>query len=559
MTPPRPPRFTPKRRKRWPWALAVFLGAFGIIFALLWWQGNQIIDGFSSGDKKRLVDSARPELGVEPKQELRGLREAQTFLLVGSDVRAGSGETWGRSDTILLVRIYPESKAVSILSLPRDLAVDIPGYGTDKINAAYAYGGPELLIETIREWAGVPIDHYLQIGFEGFASIVDSLGGAYLPVDQRYYHSNIGLDPSQHYSEIDLRPGYQRLDAEQALAFVRYRHGDTDVLRAARQQLFLREVSRQIKEQTAGGIFALRRLAESFADAAASDLQSLPETIRLAETLRKIPPSRVARITVEGTGGLVSGSYLIQVSDREKEETLRLWDNPEFFFSRQEYQRQETPLARVALDWTVWLGRLSRQGRPLGSLQPSRRGAPLADLSQELEDWDPLPDLWKNNFSDLQGEIIFSQTRRYDQGGKSKGSNQDLGDPSLILDSAPAPEFSNNGLDICQPQALPAGYFWPDEATHSYRLEGRSAAALYATRSSGDSILWNWTDWSSPPILSQPEDRIVIGDRRYRLYWESGALRTVAWREGRTQAWITNTLGNELEPREMLALARTCI
>ena len=546
---------TRRRRRRWPWLLIGLLLALVTAGGFLWWQGNSLLESFSEGDKGRVVDSAREALGQEPKRKLPGLRKAQTFLLVGSDVRAGSGETWGRSDTLLLARVYPETHAVSILSLPRDLAVPIPGYGTDKINAAFSYGGPELLIRTVSEWTGVPIDHYFQIGFEGFASMVDSLGGALVPVDQRYFHSNEGLSPLEQYSEIDIKPGYQRLGAEDALAFVRYRHGDSDIYRAARQQIFLREVSRQIKEGASGNLLEIRSLAKSFAEAAASDFDSLPEALSLARTLKEIPSSRIARITMDGTGGLVDGSYLIQVDPETKKETLRLWNNPEYFFAQQSYKRQATPLARTVSTWLRWLKK--SDGRPFSDLKGALPGTPARRLSE----WDPVPALFNSYFSDLDREITRSQVRTYSADGQAGSRDEkDLPDPGVLPES-PSPDISSGmerGLRLCRPMRLPDGWFWPEDSRHDYLLERRPATAIYATRASGSSILWMWSRWSNPPILEEPEDEVLIGKRRYRLYWESGALRIVAWRHAGTWTWITNTLGNDLDPNEMLQLARSC-
>lgn len=528
----------PRRRRRWPLFFAAVLLAFAMTAAFLWWQGEQILDGFQEGEKARIVESARQALGVEPKTKLPGLRQAQTFLLVGSDVRAGSGETWGRSDTLLLARVYPDSKAVSILSLPRDLAVEIPGYGTDKINAAFSYGGPELLIETVSEWTGVKIDHYFQIGFEGFAEMVDSFGGALVPVDQRYYHSNEGLPALEQYSEIDLRPGYQRLGAEDALSFVRYRHGDSDIYRAARQQLFLREVSRQINEQASGNLLQIRALARSFADAAASDFDSLPEALGLARTLQGVPPSRIARITMEGVGGLVGGSYLIQVDPETKAETLRLWNNPEYFFNLQQYKRRATPGAAAATAWLDWLGQLAKAS-----------GFPETETT------------FREAFAPLKAEIRRSGVRSYDREGRSLKGEESLVDPDQELEGNPSPGIlagRERGLTLCQPQGLPGGWYWPEESRNDYRLEGFPATALYATRASGASILWMWTTWPDPPILQGPEDEIVVGNQRMRLYWESGRLRMIAWRSSGTWTWITNTIGNELDSQTMISLARSC-
>src|SRR6185295_5857487 len=121
----------------------------------------------------------------------------------------------------------------------RDLKVEIPGVGTEKFNAAYAYGGPKLTLQVVKELTGLPINHVVNVDYLGFVRAVDAINCVYVDVDRRYYHSNVGVPPSEQYSEINIKPGYQLLCGKRALEYVRYRHTDTDIVRAARQQDFL--------------------------------------------------------------------------------------------------------------------------------------------------------------------------------------------------------------------------------------------------------------------------------------------------------------------------------
>ena len=173
--------------------------------------------------------------------------EPVTLLLIGSDKRPGRqgrGDT-GRSDSLILVRMDSTRGFISMLSFPRDLYVPIPGHGTDKINAAYSDGGPAKTIQTIRALTGQRINYYLNVDFQGFARLVNQVGGVYVDVDRRYFNDNSDPGPEGTYAAIDLKPGYQRLDGADALAYVRYRHTDSDFARIARQQQFLSELKRQ--------------------------------------------------------------------------------------------------------------------------------------------------------------------------------------------------------------------------------------------------------------------------------------------------------------------------
>ena len=143
----------------------------------------------------------------------------------------------------------PHQAATAVMSIPRDLKVLIPGYGINKINAAYSLGGPNLTAKTIKSLFGddFKINHIVNVNFSGFREVVDALGCVYADVDRRYYHSNLGLPVSQHYAEIDIKPGYQQLCGQRALDYVRFRHADSDLVRAARQQDFLRAAKDQLE------------------------------------------------------------------------------------------------------------------------------------------------------------------------------------------------------------------------------------------------------------------------------------------------------------------------
>ena len=138
------------------------------------------------------------------------------------------------------------------MSIPRDLKVNIPGYGINKFNAAYAFGGPKLTLRTVKQLTGLQINHVVNVDFLGFVRAIDAIGCVWVDVDRRYYHSNLGVPASQQYSEINVKAGYQRLCGKDALDYVRYRHTDTDLVRSARQQDFLREARQRVPISTSG-------------------------------------------------------------------------------------------------------------------------------------------------------------------------------------------------------------------------------------------------------------------------------------------------------------------
>ncbi|MFL5894322.1 MAG: LCP family protein [Thermoleophilaceae bacterium] len=204
----------------------------------------------------------------------------QTILLIGSDKRSKYAIDARRgligkplSDTMILMRLDPSKGATALLSLPRDLKVRIPGHGIDKLNAAYSEGGARLTVRTIKGLTHIHINHVINIQFGGFSKAVNALGCVFVDVDRRYYNQ------SNAYAKIDVQPGYQRLCGPDALAYVRYRHEDNDLVRATRQQDFLRQVKQQV---TAFGLIGKRdKLLHIFSRYTASDLDSRKGILRL--------------------------------------------------------------------------------------------------------------------------------------------------------------------------------------------------------------------------------------------------------------------------------------
>jgi LCP family protein required for cell wall assembly len=250
----------------------------------------------------------------------------QTLMILGSDQRpknnvegAGGG---GRSDTIMLVRLDPDKKATAIMSLPRDLKVEIPGRGTDKLNAAYELGGPQLTLDTVRQLTHLPINHVVNVHFNGFWRAVNAVGCVWVDVDRRYFND------SAEYSYINVEPGYQRLCGTKALQYVRFRHEDTDIVRAARQQDFLRQAKQQI---TASKLFDNKdRLMTIFGRNTNTDakLRSRKEVLRLLKLTLFSATHPIQEISFRGTLG---DSYVYATRaqiDQMTHEFLNVEDTP---------------------------------------------------------------------------------------------------------------------------------------------------------------------------------------------------------------------------------------
>ena len=159
------------------------------------------------------------------------------IMVLGVDRR---NEDVGRSDTLFIVTADPDTKQLSMLSVPRDTRVLIPGYGYDKINHAYSLGGHKLTEKSVERLLNMPIDHYVLIDFKAFYKIIDALGGVDIYVDKRMYYEDPWDDNGGLV--IDIQPGLQLMDGETAIQYVRYRDSEGDIGRVARQQKFLKAV-----------------------------------------------------------------------------------------------------------------------------------------------------------------------------------------------------------------------------------------------------------------------------------------------------------------------------
>jgi LCP family protein required for cell wall assembly len=193
------------------------------------------------------VKAAQQRLDLPPPPD-----QAAIALVIGYDRRYGeAANTPSRSDTIMLLRADPHTKAISMLSFPRDMLVDIhcPGQAAfqSKINAAYATCGSKGTLETVKALTGLPINYLITVNFHGFKKIVNQLGGVWIDVDRRYFNNNAGLSPGFGYAKINLKPGYQLLTGGSALDYVRFRHTDSDLYRVARQQLFVTAMKEQFR------------------------------------------------------------------------------------------------------------------------------------------------------------------------------------------------------------------------------------------------------------------------------------------------------------------------
>jgi len=195
--------------------------------------------GFAYFQYKQGINKAGEESTIDQEvYEFNGVKDqygGTNILLIGSDSR---GEESARSDTIMIAQYHPKKHSYKLISIMRDTYVDIPNHGKNKINAAFALGGPELLRQTIKENFDVDIKYYAIVDFDGFIHLIDEAFPTGVEIEVEKAMSA--------YVDVPLEPGLQRLDGAHLLSYVRFRHdamGDFD--RVKRQQKALKEVSSQ--------------------------------------------------------------------------------------------------------------------------------------------------------------------------------------------------------------------------------------------------------------------------------------------------------------------------
>ena len=457
--------------------------------------------------------------------------EPQTILILGSDKRPEfkGGKFRGLSDTTMLLRVDPDRNALALFSLPRDLKVDIPGYGTAKLNEAYFAGGPELTLRTIQQLTDVPaspggleINHLVNVDFEGFARAVNSIDCVYVDVDRRYFHSNDNTSAAADYEEIDLQPGYQALCGFDALDYARYRHADNDVVRAARQQDFLREARAKVPPEV---LFAQRKeLIDIFTRHTTSDIDKAGEMLEVLKLFIEARDAPVKEVHFEGQIGPSFVTTTTPEIDKAVRQFLGIEDSPG---ARGQTAAPEAPVVpEQAPDQVPGAtpptpsdgGGGGRKGKKRGGGGGQRGSGPAELVSTDFG-------------------------RGLAQGIRKRRIDLPVYYPTVLEEGtefAQKPRvYKINGTgEGSPPNGERAAYKW-----------------VFSRPALGEYYGFMATRWSDPPILDSPSETREIGDREYELFYDGDRLRLVAWQDDRGSFWVSNTLIQSLSEREMIEIA----
>ena len=442
---------------------------------------------------------------VHSQLEVADPGNPQTILILGSDQRPT--DEFGRSDTTILLRVA--SDQITVMSIPRDLKVNIPGHGIDRFNAAYSYGGPKLALTVVKQLTGLDnINHVVNVDFNGFADAVNAIDCVYVDVDHHYYHSNLGLAASEQYAEIDVPAGYQRMCGFNALQYVRYRHEDNDLVRAARQQEFLREARQELPadEDRQGAHRAdrhpqeVRDLGHRERDGPGQPRKAVHRRqgrVGRPDPLPREPgrPERVLRDRLRvgdpGGGGALRGR---DPAGPGGAGTRGGWLESE---AAEEVGRQAagaaSPAGRLVVD-----GVSGEQFAAKLAAEQTKSGKPMLDFP------------------------IHYPTK--------------LAPGSTLIDDSRAFPIDGPG----------------DEKYHGYKivasLPTQGYTAYYGV---------SGTDWRNPPILDNPSEVRTIDGHEYLLSWDGGRLRFVGWKTEKGSYWVDNTLLTVLTPGQMFGIAES--
>ncbi|MGA2927046.1 MAG: LCP family protein [Solirubrobacteraceae bacterium] len=458
--------------------------------------------------------------------------DPQTLLLIGSDHRAGTSWNSANTDTMLLVRIDPNSSTINLLSLPRDLEVQIPGFGTAKLNAAYSDGGPNLLLTTIREnvFPNLHVNHILDVNFGGFEDLVNAIGCVYTDVDQRYYNNTAVTD----YSSIDLQPGYQKLCGANALTFVRFRHTDSDIVRNSRQQDFLRW---------------------------AKDSYSESDLIANEATLLKIFGAHVQTDhNLHTTDGLINLFNLVAFSAG--------------------HEIKQIPFPAILLPCPPPPPNASSQVQQTPCYVTADADPEAAAFSQFMAPTTAQVTSAANHSAATVGGSVATPA-----GGRPKptpGLSADLSDakaqaaalrhagmpvyvPRLILTGSTYCTADNPDCTVEEGQT-PAQAGVPSGYPRSYLIHGLGGTphAAYRITIEVNPLLGEYygvqgTTWQDPPILNAPTETKTVNGKQLRLYANGGKISLVAWSTAQGVYWISNTLTDTIGNRQMVALAASLV
>ena len=581
-----------KPRRRWPRVLrlvALFLFALMCGFGGYWFGFLQsaVSQVGLGGVYHKVVQAA----GVQLTTATGGA--PVTIMVIGSDRRNGALDKGdpGRSDTQMLVRLDPNTGSISMLSVPRDLWVNIPGHGMNRINVAYTYGGPAETIRVFKQMLGIQINDFIDVNYDGFIHIVDQLGGVYIDCDRRYYNP-----PGTGWSAINLEPGYQLMTGRQALQFVRFRH---DLLadwgRMQRQQMFLSEIKRQASRWSSN-VFKLPGIIKTVSKNTISNIDSVGKLIDLASLVFGLNTDHIFKVHIVGTGTVINGADVLLPSTQEIQQAVSEFEHPRFgpvqsgpvTIPRDSYTIRVlngSGTAGMAAQAAAALTNKGFKAVADGNADSFSYTVPVVYATQGLQS--EAQTVAKTLGGDsvkivpmLPGTIggmtvvIGSQYNASSQQASGSGSSSSpIGSAAIVQQTLQQHVYQDAAqwhvwarqtpLHLEMPTAWSPGMTYTDtDGTYMSRAYGiptgsgkRAAFVVVGRTQAGGYWHIQATSWTDPPIMENPNETRTINGRQYTLFYQNERLHRVAWMNNGTLLWITNTLDDQISNNVMLGLA----
>lgn len=511
----------------------------------------------------------------------------QNILLLGSDNREAEGEEYGRSDTLMLVHIDREQNFVSVLSIPRDLRVEIPGHGVQKINAAYAIKGAELAIETVQSVTGVDLDHYVNIDFDAFRQVTTELGGIYVDVDRRYYY--VG----DNYETINIWPGYQPLAGENALDYVRFRHdGNNDFGRIQRQQRFLRAAKEQVSSWDAA--LKIPKLVDLLAANVTTDM-STRQVLRLAVWGMRLQGGRVKQVELTAdTETIGGGSYVVASKYALREAVRDLTAPPDppgpmtvttggasttdpsetggaTVTTAPGSTAEKVDLAGVAVDVRNGNGRSGEAAtaaawlRSLGADVGTVGNAKSADVARTRVAYPK----GEKPSAELVARALGTDRVEYDASidvvtavlGRDFVVPEGFAGTITIDDVPDKGEYialrALSGIPMMAPSYLPEGGRRKDSRSYSIQTDKglkRAVKIVYDTPAEDQPFGLMATTFTDA-TASSPGKEVTVDGTTYTAVTFGGKVERVWWKSDGVLYWLSNTISNSLSLEEMMKVA----
>ena len=277
-----------QKRRIWLWVVMLFVFIAAAVAGALFASSSLFDKNTNSQQKDNMLVA----------------KDKTTVMIMGIDER---DDDVGRSDTLMIATLDPKKHQAALLSIPRDTRVRIKGNGFDKINAAYAYGGHKLTQDTVENFLGTPMDHYVTINIQAFQRIIDAIGGIDIDVEKRMFYEDPWDDDGGLV--INLYPGPQHMDGKTAITYVRYRDEEGDIGRIERQQKFMKALMEKVTSPSI--ILQLPSILREVLRSVKTDL-SFRQLMELAGSLKEAQTNGLKTEMVPGRPLYIEGiSYWI--------------------------------------------------------------------------------------------------------------------------------------------------------------------------------------------------------------------------------------------------------